>query len=517
MAASPAPVNYVRPSRHFAVSLFRSCALLAALSLAAALPCSAHLGSPDVYFQGAAGPYRLSASIRTPQMIPGIAALEITTATPGVRVMRVQPLYITGEGSKYPPEPESLSQSKDDPNYFSGQMWLMGSGSWQVRVLVEGEQGKGEISIPVPAFARRTLTMQRGLGILLFALMILLVAAIVAIVAAAAREGTLGPNQSPAAKQIRFGRVAAMVALLVVIAALVGGRMWWTSSAAGRAAVMIYERPSLTAIFDGHDALRLEIGKTNWHKNRPDTVATALMPDHGHLMHLFLLRAPAMDAFYHLHPTRQPDGAFDATLPSIPAGHYKIFADIVRETGFPDTLIAELDLPAINGASLSGDDSSVINAVAINGGATTTDSALGDGSRMIWDIGPQPLTANRLRRFTFNVLDSNGSAVSNLEPYMGMPLHAEIVKDDFSVFAHVHPEGSISMAALMLANPVGSGPSSARAAMPDMPGMNSAPHVSAAELAFPFGFPQPGDYKIFVQVKRAGRVETAVFNAHVLP
>jgi len=96
MAAAAPPVGSLRSLRHSVVSFLRFSALVVAAFLVTALPCYAHLGSPDVYFQGAAGPYQLSAAIRTPQMIPGVADLQITSSTPGVRIMRVQPLYIAG-------------------------------------------------------------------------------------------------------------------------------------------------------------------------------------------------------------------------------------------------------------------------------------------------------------------------------------------------------------------------------------------------------------------------------------
>ena len=107
------------------------------------------------------------------------------------------------------------------------------------------------------------------------------------------------------------------------------------------------------------------------------------------------------------------------------------------------------------------------------------------------------------------MVDKNGGLATRLEPYMGMAGHLVIVRRDLSVFAHVHPAGSVPMAALMLLEKQPAGG-------PDpMLGMN---HDSVpGEITFPYGFPQAGDYRLFLQVKRAGHVETAVFDTHVVP
>lgn len=91
---------------------------------------------------------------------------------------------------------------------------------------------------------------------------------------------------------------------------------------------------------------------------------------------------------------------------------------------------------------------------------------------------------------------------------MGMAGHLVIVRRDLSVFAHVHPAGSVPMAALALLEEASDGN------MDSMPGMHS--EASPTEITFPYGFPQPGDYRLFLQLKRAGRVETAVFDTHVV-
>ena len=107
--------------------------------------------------------------------------------------------------------------------------------------------------------------------------------------------------------------------------------------------------------------------------------------------------------------------------------------------------------------------------------------------------------------FTFRVEDAHGQPARDLELYMGMPGHAIFVKRDRTVFAHVHPSGSAPMAAMEIA-------------MPTDPA--HAHHMATAAatpstVTFPYGFPESGEYRIFVQVKRAGHVMTGAFDATV--
>jgi hypothetical protein len=536
---------------------------LALASLAVLLliaPAWAHVGNPDVYFQGTAGPYHLIITIRTPQMIPGTADVEILSATPGISKITVVPLYIVGPGAKYPPVGDLLAPSKEDPQYFSGKIWLMESGSWQVRVQVEGTQGAGELAVPVPAAARRTMPMQKSLGVLLFALMSLLVVAIISIVGAARREATLAPGEFPSVERSRRGRWMMLGTAVVVFGILYFGNWWWNSEASAKARQMIYKPPPLDVSVEPGGKLLLKMGNSEWHRSRPETVMTALMPDHGHLMHLFLLREPGMDRFYHLHPQIVPIEpglhantgiSFETDLPAIPAGRYQVFADVVRESGFPDTMIAEIDLPDILGVALTGDNSAAAfsplaadgaraNSNADPGGANGavtatvnvtsdgTTAILPDGHKMIWERGTAPFTANHFVWLRFRLETPDGKRVSDSEPYMGMAGHAEIVNSDRSVFAHIHPDGSVAMAALELTQKNSAqGNTSAHAqaganaggdrSSTGMSGMDMSMDPRSAEVSFPYGFPKAGEYRLFVQMKRGGTIETGVFDTQVLP
>ncbi len=197
------------------------------------------------------------------------------------------------------------------------------------------------------------------------------------------------------------------------------------------------------------------------------------------------------------------------------AGHYQIFADVVHQTGFPETMLGEIDLPQISGKPLAGDDAEGSGLAISQAAKDSTLSQLPDGARMIWERDAQPLRARVSTSFRFRVEDRDGRPAQDLELYMGMPGHAEFISSDCSVFAHVHPAGSVSMAALQLAQAslIANSPA-AEAAFHGSHLM--APSPLPPEISFPYGFPRPGKYRVFVQIKRAGRIETGVFDARVL-
>ena len=479
------------------------------LVLVGGLPSNAHVGSPDVYYEGDAGPYHLYVTVRVPQVIPGIAEVQIRSADSDARAIQIVPMRLSGPGSNLPPVPDLALQSKQDPQFFTGSLWLMEFGALKVRITVDGVKGKGELSVPVPAVAQRTLGMNRPLAALLAFLMAFLAVGLVFIAGAAVREGNLAPGETPSSGRARRARIVMAIAAVVVGGILFLGRAWWGAEASTYQRDVNMFKPPLaeTKLENGNRLVIRPKGQDPlWSQY---VKMEQVIPDHNHLMHLFLIGVPGMERMWHLHPERIEGGAFAEDLPSMPAGRYQIFADIVDKDGFPWTLVGTVDLPQVHGMGLTGDDSEWVGAgvAAVEGDSDR--SPLAGGGRMVWLRNGHPLRANTAMNFTFAVEDKDGKPANDLEPYMGMAGHAEFVSKDLSVFAHVHPSGSVSMAALELARGSTGMPAGMPMAMP-VANVPLAPKVS-----FPFGFPHPGEYRIFVQIKRGGRVETGMFDAVV--
>ncbi len=124
-------------------------------------------------------------------------------------------------------------RSKQDPQFFTGSLWLMEFGSLQVRVQVDGAHGKGELSVPVPAIAQRAMQMSKPLAALLFCLMTILAFGAVAIATAGAREAELVPGAKPTKSSRRRARIVMVAASISVFALLYGGRRWWDARESG--------------------------------------------------------------------------------------------------------------------------------------------------------------------------------------------------------------------------------------------------------------------------------------------
>jgi hypothetical protein len=488
-------------TRNTARPLVAFVAAFAALLLAGA-PANAHVGSPDVFYEGDAGPYHLFVTVKVPQVIPGVADIEIRSNSDDVRSISTTVARLTGPGSRYIPVPDAARRSAVDPRFFTSSLWLMEYGSLQVLLNVNGAKGAARMSVPVPSFARAVLPMPTWLGAILLALTIGLALGAISIVGAAAREAKLEPGAPVPQRSRTSGRIAMAVMAMIIGAVFYLAFAWWNADAAAYAAVTkFFKAPKLAVALDGTRLVARPVDQT-WLKYEK---VDELVPDHGHIVHLFLVRTPGLDRMWHLHPEVK-NGEFVTELPSVDAGDYKVFADVVDKSGFPWTLVGTINLPAISGRPLVGDDSEG-TAPAIESAPDSTTAALPDGTRVIWQRDSSSLKPNVPTFLKFEVEDASGKPAQDLVPYMGMAAHVEIVRDDLSVFAHIHPSGSIPMASLMMA--------SADSSTSPMAGMEMAGEKVAPEISIPYGFPQAGRYRVFLQFKRAGKIETAVFDTEV--
>lgn len=429
----------------------------------------AHVGSPNVFFDGQAGPHPVRVIVRPPEVVPGVAEIAVRVKQGSVDRVTVQPVfYRTGiEGA---PPPDVAVPVPGDPGLFTAQLWLMTAGSYTVRVQV----GEGVALVPVVTAPTRLKGMQRGMGALLLVLGVFLFAGAVTIVGAAVRESGLAPGEVPDARRLRRARVVAGIAAVLLALILVGGKRWWDSVEAGERERLYRPFAVEASVRDGMLALDIRDPRRR--------EASPFIPDHGKLMHLFLVREPRLDAFAHLHPVpRWSQDRFEAALPPLPAGRYRVYGDVVHESGFPQTLTDVVEIPAVPaGPATDPDDSFHLG---------------GDGG-LTWL--KTPLVAGR-------EVDLRFEAGVPLEPYMGMTGHAVITRPDGEVFVHLHPVGSFSMASQQaFERRMGMAPAHAH-------------HHPSTTVSFPYEFPRPGPYRIWVQVKSGGKVVTGAFDARVLP
>ena len=526
----------------------------------------AHVGSSGVIVQKKAGPYQLLVSIMPPDVIPGTATVTVFIEQGRASSIQARPIYFDS-GDEGAPTHDVLTAQGG--NRYEGIVWLMDSGSSSVQLAIDGPDGKAEVVVPIMSIATAQRDMPAGTGFVLAVLGLLLVIMMITIIGASNADGIVPPGQQ-LPKSFRRRRLVGMSIGAVALALILSGwRSWWVSSAEEYRNEQLYQpmpiHTSVTAA-GSQNQLTIQLDTTgfahNWQKRR---AISYVLPDHGKLMHAFLIRTPGLDAFAHLHPNRRDTLHYDATLPALPGGNYLVYADVVYRSGYAETLTDTITIPASNVTSLAAnnpsdpDDSwlvaepmgvkaNTVNVPHLDNdmvvcGKPSASVKLADGSTMLWTDKPgKTLESGKLYTLKFAVADVQGKAAP-IEPYLGMSGHAAILRSDGTVYIHLHPVGTYSMAAEgSLTSRISDTsrtfhyPNASkfrdsidtyvtrlktlpeaeknRLLMASMPEMDHKMAINNM-VQFPYAFPKAGYYRIWVQVKRNGQVLTGVFDTQV--
>ncbi len=216
------------------------------------------------------------------------------------------------------------------------------------------------------------------------------------------------------------------------------------------------------------DGLRVVVADAELRRGRPETLTFWIENaggetvrdfevEHEKRMHLILARRD-LTGFQHLHPEQAADGSWRTTVRLDEAGSYRLFADFSHD-GENRTLATDL---RVDGAA---------DLQPLPDPAATAVSDGGYDVRL--DAGAARPGEEADLRFT---ITKDGEPVRT-EPYLGAGGHLVALRDGDLAFLHVHPRDD--------------------------------------SVRFAATFPTEGRYRLFLQFKHEGRVQTVAFTQEV--
>ena len=195
----------------------------------------------------------------------------------------------------------------------------------------------------------------------------------------------------------------------------------------------------------------------------PDTNAlvTRFAVVHERVFHLFVVSRD-LEYFAHVHPEQVDGGSFVLRHP-LPPGEHMLIADFLPLGGTPQMVQKAIIVPGTRRP------------------AATSETSQDPDVR----LETQNLAAGKYARFTFTVTHAaTGAPVTDLQPYLGAPAHMLLVSHDLTHAIHGHPE---------------------------------EPSTAGPTVSFHPLIPAEGNYKLWIQVQRAGQVITRSFDIAVKP
>lgn len=516
----------------------------------------AQYGNTGVQMQGQAGAYKVLVDVQPPKTIPGNAQVYIEVETIGITQVEARSLYFhstPADTATY----EKLGIIAKQSGHFKGDVYLTKSGSTAIQIRFSGSKGSGELIVPVKVIpGLNTSSDPISLGLLVLGLILL---TLLFIPIPKAKTGSLFWNtlrriQPDKKHKIRYIAVAGLAGAIIFY----GANNLWN----GKKPLVNNSLHGSASVLDRNSQriFQINIDTTNWVSQKKAETLSMLIPDHGKLMHAFLLRTPTLDVFAHLHPERIDSTTFEASFPQLPAGKYLVYADIVQHTGVTETITDTIVIGEVDKkTSITPDETedtfvitdpinapgnASLDADVIICGKPGTKTVFKDGSYAVWAGRPdQALEVGKPYHLDFEIYNPDGSACLP-EPYLGIMGHVMVIKSDGSVYNHLHPSGTFPAVAEKIYTNQNRKSALAATAFKDSVdrhlsrlkgmsmlereeflmtemgmydlnenGMVGMDHGSL--ISFPYTFPKEGRYRIFLQVKRNEKVMTGAFDVKV--
>jgi hypothetical protein len=203
---------------------------------------------------------------------------------------------------------------------------------------------------------------------------------------------------------------------------------------------------------------------------------------HDMPFHLFVV-SQDLTYFAHIHPEQQADGSFTIETMVPKAGSYIIYCDVFPVGGMPQVVHRSLIT-----AGFAGD---LFSSQAHLKPDKVLTSVLA-GVRFELTLDPAEPIAGRQATMKYHLTDEKtGEPVKDLQPYLGAWGHTLILSEDAIDYIHSHPTETI----------------------PD--DVDRTKIHGGADVSFQSFFPRPGNYRVWSQFQRQGKLITVPFTIKV--
>ena len=477
----------------------------------------ADIGHYNFTFEGEVFGNTVRALVKPPGVVPGVANITIKTFSQSIDSIKIKPVKWHGKIDSYPhlkigpqgaPPSESMNKLEYMSNFYEGELWLMDFGAYNINIEFFKNGNAEIINIPINSIATQINPMTIQTSSILFCFMLLLLFGATNIITIAYRESTTPYNKEIKSEKIKQSKIVMLGSFCILIFILYTGNEWWKNTEKDYRENLYVPMDNEVQLVsnDKQDILQILFTDELWLGGMvPD-----LMPDHGKIMHLYLIKEDHLQ-LCHLHPRRNliNSNLFEVVLPDIQYGKYNLYMDVTFESGFSTTLINKVDYNIDN---IKKNKSNYLI-------SDKDDSYISDAPKhqLKWLNEKKYFNINEDINLTFQA-QSIGGDPSDIQPYIQMGGHGAILKEDNSVFIHIHPIGTISMASQELYNQndeiensgicyFGSPDDSLKTYFENKKSIVNFP---------PLILDKPGDYIMWIQAKSEEEIITQKFDFRII-